>query len=924
MANETEAAEMEIDESRRARPSLVWLVPLAALAIALWVGWRTYAEQGPLVTVTFAEAAGVRAGETPLRFRDIDVGLVESVSFSPDLLQVQADIRLDPDIAPFVDAGARFWIVAPEVTAQGVTGLETVLSGVYIEGAWDGEIGEDADVFAGLTDRPLLPPGTEGTLIELVSEVGLPTGGTPILLRGVVAGRVGEPRLSAAGDTAVAEAVIYAPYNRQLTTATRFWDASGFDVSIGTAGAEIDFSSIASLIGGGVEFGQIASGGRPITGGTTFELFEDQELASQNFFAESDEDAVDLTMVFAENLPGLAPGSAVELGGLEIGEVRTVQGIVDPERFGDDRVRLSVNVRVNPGRIGLPEEIDVLDFFEGRITADGLRARLTNGSIITGELIVELVPLEVVTPANLDRDGDPYPVFPTAASNVTSVTATAQGLLSRVDALPIEELLGAAIDVLSSSAALIGSEDLQAAPADLRATLGAVREVATSDDIAALPARLTALAEGLQTSVDGVAALVAQAEDGELIAATTRLLTALEGTAELLPSLTTRIDTLLAEVNELPLAELAARTEGILSEAETLLAADATQALPADIQAAVAEATATLAGLRVVVESEAVTTLPARAETVLAGIETSVTSLDAILAGIEAEGIVPATGTLLEETLPALSAQAEALLANAAALDLDALVTRTEGVLAQTEMLLASDAAQALPADAQAAIQALTETLAGVQTVIESEAVATLPERTDAILASVAESADSLNRLLATAEAEGIVAATGTLLDTTLPALADQASAILSDAEALELDQLIARVESFLLQAEVFLGDPDTQDLPEATVAVLDELRETLAALQDGGLIENANQTLLSAREAADAIALATEQLPAISRQLTEVATQAGDTLAGYDANSAIGRDLATALRQIETTAASFDRLARQIARNPSSLLTGR
>ncbi|MGR3491162.1 MAG: hypothetical protein ACU0DW_03815, partial [Shimia sp.] len=391
-----------------------------------------------------------------------------------------------------------------------------------------------------------------------------------------------------------------------------------------------------------------------------------------------------------------------------------------------------------------------------------------------------------------------------------------------------------------------------------------------------------------------------------------------------LPSLTTRVDELLAQVNELPLADIATRAEGVLAEAEALLANEATQALPADIQSAITEATATLAGLREVVESEAVTTLPARAETVLAGIESSVTTFDALLADVQTAGIVTATGAFLDERLPALSAQAEALLAEAASLDLEALVARAEGVLAQTETLFAGEDAQALPADTRAAIQALTETLTGVQEVIESEAIRTLPDRTDAILTAVGESANSLNGILASVEAEGIVPSTGTLLDTTLPALADQAGAILSDAEQLELDSLLSRVESFLLQAEVFLGDPATRELPEATVAVLDELRETLDTLQDGGLIDNANQTLVSAREAADAIALATRELPAISRQLTAVAAQANDTLAGYDADSAIGRDLAAVLRQIETTAASFDRLARQIARNPNSLLTGR
>ena len=119
------------------RISFIWLIPIIALAVALGAAWNNYNDQGPLIEITFDNAAGVKADETVLRYRDIQVGVVEQVGFTPDLEQVRVSVRIDKELADHIDADARFWVVRPEVSAQGVSGLDTVLSGVYIQGVWD-------------------------------------------------------------------------------------------------------------------------------------------------------------------------------------------------------------------------------------------------------------------------------------------------------------------------------------------------------------------------------------------------------------------------------------------------------------------------------------------------------------------------------------------------------------------------------------------------------------------------------------------------------------------------------------------------------------------------------------------------------------------------------------------------------------------
>ena len=156
-------------------PKFAWSGPilasdhtkLAGLAVALGVAWQSFANQGPLIEISFADASGITARETQLRFRDVGVGVVERLHFSPELDRVVVEVRLSPEVVDYIDSDATFWVVRPRVTAQGISGLETVLSGVYIKGQWDTEPGGLSRAFDGLAEAPLLSPDEQGTTVTL-------------------------------------------------------------------------------------------------------------------------------------------------------------------------------------------------------------------------------------------------------------------------------------------------------------------------------------------------------------------------------------------------------------------------------------------------------------------------------------------------------------------------------------------------------------------------------------------------------------------------------------------------------------------------------------------------------------------------------------------------------------------------------------
>jgi paraquat-inducible protein B len=270
------------------RISVIWLVPVLALVVSLGIAWQSFSERGVLIEIAFENASGIVAEKTELKFRDVHVGIVTDVRFTDDLSRVVAAVRVDRSVAPFLDADARFWVVRPEVSVRGISGLNTVLSGVYIEGTWDSSAGVALTSFEGLEKAPLAGANRGGTSIALRARDGNSiAAGAPILYKGIPVGVIEAPLLAEDGDGVVINAFIEAPYDRFLTTNTRFWDISGVSVSLGPGGVALNFSSLASLVEGGISFDTLIRGGDPLQPGATFQLYASEADARDSLLVDT-------------------------------------------------------------------------------------------------------------------------------------------------------------------------------------------------------------------------------------------------------------------------------------------------------------------------------------------------------------------------------------------------------------------------------------------------------------------------------------------------------------------------------------------------------------------------------------------------------------------------------------------------------------
>lgn len=906
------------------RISAAWLVPLAALAIALGVAYRTYSERGPMIEILFDSGEGITAGETRVKYKDFDVGLVESLDFTEDLSQVVAEVRLDAEIADFIDDSTQFWLVQAQVGPQGISGLQTVLSGAYIATAFDNQKGTRQTRFTALSEPPLTAPGAAGTRVILrAPQGGSVTVGAPVLYKRIGVGKVEKVDLSDAGDVVIT-AFIDSPNDDRLTTATRFWNASGFSVNLSSAGASLDVESLAALVRGGIAFGTVTSGGEPISSEHEYRLFSDENEARVVILNEDPGNALEVMTSFEGSVRGLQVGAVVQYRGIPVGEVSQIQAEVI-RVGGEPVVSVRGTLTLNPSRFGIPPGEDptaeLLDLLEAGVE-NGLRARLATANILTGTLIVSLAEVPDAPPEAFDREARPYPEIPSASSSGDGLAETAEGLLARFESLPIEDLMNSITTLMASANRLITEPALQEAPANIGALIADLRDLVASSELREAPAELNAILVSARRVVDEISEQQVAENLSAALQSAAEAARNVEGATQNLPGLIDEITSVAAEVRGLPLEDTVAAATKLVNDIDAIVNSEQVAAIPASVEASLAEVRGMLEDVRTggAIEDINATAASIRSvadELVAARIAEQITT---ILSEVEATAGEVQTASA---GFPALMENVETVSANVAALPLDDLVTRAEAILASVEALIQSEGVAGLPPRVSAAVDDLRLIMADLVAGGAVDNVNATLASTRAIAEEIAAAqlADTIVR--AANEAEAAAANISTASED-LPQLLDSLTQLSEKASALPLDQLVQSATEVLDSADAFLSSEAVASVPPELTATLAELRGTLEELREGGAVANLNATLASADRAADAITTAANELPALVAELSRVAAQADAALISVGPGSQINRDTLLLLRDVRNAAQSVNALVSALERRPNSILFGR
>ena len=463
----------------RGRLSLVWLIPLVALAVGVWLAVKTWSERGPIVTIEFKSASGLAAGQTRVKFKDVDIGQVKSIDFSPDLKTVIVAAELKRTFDDFLTEHTRFWVERPRVTLSGVSGLDTLVSGAYI--ALDpGQAGRSRRHFTGLEQPPVITTFEDGGRFRLrAPTLGSLNIGSPVYYRQIQVGQVIGYGLEPDGRAVGIEIFIAAPHDALVTPDTRFWNASGLDVSLSAAGVQVDTQSLLSVVLGGIAFGtpdtlDPAQAHDPYP--EVFPLYRNREAAHARIYARKER----YLLLFEGAARGLTSGAPVRLKGIDIGRVLDIQLQLDTEAL---EFRIPVLIEIEPDRIvrrGEPNAPDERQLVE-RLVERGLRAQLKLDSMLSGALYVDLDVDSGAPAGRLVRQGE-HLVIPTRPGSLEAITTQLASVLEKLDTIPIEQIGRDLSQTAAGANALVNAPELKGAVVELEATLAQVRATATRFD----------------------------------------------------------------------------------------------------------------------------------------------------------------------------------------------------------------------------------------------------------------------------------------------------------------------------------------------------------------------------------------------------------------------------------------------------------
>ncbi len=458
--------------------SLVWVIPIVAAVIGGWLAYKTISEMGPTITITFNNGEGLEAGKTKIKYKAVDVGKVETVEISEDLSQVRVTAKMQKETEAHLTTNTKFWVVRPRVGFSGISGLETLVSGAYIDA--DPRPGEPSRDFIGLDDPPGVTGFEEGTQYQLISEnLGSCYPGAPVFLRGIRVGRILGHKLAKDNQSVFIDIFIQSPHDALVQDTSRFWQRSGIEASVGAEGIDVKVESLVSVIAGGVAFDTpiMAGGtGRPSKPGTVFELFESFASIGEAKYVRK----IPYMMHFDGSVRGLTVGAPVELKGIKVGVVTDIAMKLDPKTL---KFEVPVAIEIHPDRILTPDVIEAIDLINaedpysiGRMLVEdhGLRGQLQTGSLLTGQLFVDL-DFYPHLPRALLRTDSKYPEIPTVPSTLDEFRRTATNVLEELRKLPLDKIAHELLETLKGTKRLANSPDLTQAVQMLGATLKDVR-----------------------------------------------------------------------------------------------------------------------------------------------------------------------------------------------------------------------------------------------------------------------------------------------------------------------------------------------------------------------------------------------------------------------------------------------------------------
>ena len=499
--------------------SMIWFVPFIALLIGAWMVYYQWSNEGPLITIAFDSAEGMEIGKTKIKSFNVDIGEVKNIVLNENADGVIVTVRMAKNAEKLLNKNSDFWLVSPQISHTGISGLSTLISGVYIEfspaSIYEDEVDELSLEFIALKDPPVTPPGTPGLHLTLNSNDQFAySKGDPIIYKGLTVGQFEHIYFNFDERIVYYNAFIKAPYHQLVTTNTKFWDVSGLRMDLTADGLSIQTGNIETMLTNGVTF-DVPKGmenGEEITERTDFDIYANYKAADDERYKNS----VEYVVLVSNTIRGLNVGAPVEYRGVLIGHVKSVNLLAkrnaDRTQTFDDDIKIPILISLQPGRVGLPDSevgVRLMKQQHQLWIKDGLRASLKTGSLLTGSLFIDFQHYNNLSTEDKNtkipdfeiNQYEQYTVIPSIDDEFTQIAAKATQFIDNLNALPLDEISGNANALITEFTQT--AKSFQSVGNDLSAVIDGVNEQQLSEELKTTLQSYTKLSKDLSAGSKG-------------------------------------------------------------------------------------------------------------------------------------------------------------------------------------------------------------------------------------------------------------------------------------------------------------------------------------------------------------------------------------------------------------------------------------
>ena len=465
----------------------IWIVPFIALIIAGWLAYQHFAKRGPEIRIVFPQNEGLIAGQSVVKFRNVPVGKVTKIYAEAGTEGVIVVVRMDTrDSKPYLSEHAKFWIVKPEVGLSGVSGLDTLLSGTYINvhSKQDGK--QFRKKFIGLT-QPYRDSGG-GDYFRLSSSNGdNVVVGTPVYYKNIKVGQVEYMYLALNNKRIEVVVFIDKEYVPFIHDDSKFWTKSIVNVDMSRGNLDLNIAPIKHLLEGGITFSSYGKDvSNTVSSEHVFPLYKNETQANSKVVGSK----VPINQTFKlrteESISNLKSGSVVRFDGFDIGKVRDIQlsyNKREHKMFGevlldiDTSVFEDKNERDSSGVDNLYQAVE-----------EGLRAKVSALDPITGMLFIDLTFVHHDGNGTVIHDGK-YARIPMASQSSRDIMTSITQILDKLNNLPLEKLLENVNKIVEESGKPI--ENANVLLVDLQKTVKDINKLTSKKSFEVLPDELS-------------------------------------------------------------------------------------------------------------------------------------------------------------------------------------------------------------------------------------------------------------------------------------------------------------------------------------------------------------------------------------------------------------------------------------------------